>query len=135
MAGPAPQPQPNTPTWTGPLRVTDRGINMSYQPPAGDTIGGTATVQYDAGTQTLAIENQGPAAVWIAPTDPSYDQCAQLVQTQPLAESEMSRIPYRQGHGLCVVTFGNTAMAFVRSSGAPGPDAVQMHGLRWPFID
>ena len=43
MVGPLPQPGPRTPTWTGTLRVTAEGVNMSYQPPAIDTVGGTAT--------------------------------------------------------------------------------------------
>ena len=111
--------------------MTDKGINMSYQPPTGDTIGGTATVQYDGDTQTLAIENQGPAAFWNSPDNPSYEECLALVRTQPLSTGEMQRVPYRQGHGLCVVTFGKSAMAFVRGTGAPGADAVEMHGLRW----
>lgn len=133
VVGPLPQPAPMSPTWTGTLRVTGQGVNMSYQPPAADTAGGTATVQYNAGAGTLEIENSGPAAVWTAERDPTYDECVALVNAQPLSQAEMTGgTAYQQGQGLCVVTFSEQAMAFVRGISAPRGEAVQMSARRWP---
>lgn len=134
-AGPLPQPAPSSPTWTGTLRVTSQGVDLSYQPPAIDSVGGTATVQYDADAGTLQSENSGPAAIWTAERDPTYDECVALVNAQPLSSGEMtSGTAYRQGQGLCVITYGQQAMAFVRGISTPSGDAVQMSARRWPLV-
>lgn len=107
---------------------------MSYQPPKVDTLGGTSTVRYSSNSGTLTIENQGPAAIWSDPRDPTYDECLALVNAQPLSNSEMnSGIPYSSGQGLCIITLGKAAMAFVRGDGNPSGDAVEMSAKRWPL--
>ncbi len=131
-------PPPNTPTWTGPLRITSSGIDLSVQPPSvvSDSSPNRITVAYDGGHQTLAVGFtglEGPAAVWPAATVPTYEQCLAQVQTQPLSSIEQQAIPYRQGQGLCIVTYQRVALAFVRGISAPGPKAVQMQGIRWPI--
>ena len=132
--GPLPQPPPTSPTWTGTIRVTTQGMDMRDQPPKVDTFGGVATVAYSPSNGTLSTENSEPAAIWTAERDPTLDECMALVSAQPLSpEERTSGTAYRQGQGLCVVTYGKTAMAFVRGISTPGGEAVQMTAKRWPL--
>ena len=131
VAGPAPQPRPTTPTWTGDLRLTASGINLAVQPPTVDTDHAYATtITYQPSTQTL--QTFATTAVWSASTDPTYDQCVAQLQTQPLSTEETGALGYRRGQGVCVVAYGRAAVAFIRETGAPGPEAVEVHALRWP---
>lgn len=133
ITGPLPQPPPNSPTWTGTVRVTTQGMDMSSQPPKVDTLGGIDTVAYKSGSGVLTSDS-GPAAIWTAERDPTYDECVALVNTQPLSPEERTKgTAYRQGQGLCVVTYDKSAMAFVRGVTTPGAEAVQMSGKRWPL--
>lgn len=130
--GAAPPPASTSPTWTGLLRVTTAGIDMSVQPPtlAQGQFDNT-TVAYSPDQQTLYV-GSGPAAIWPSPTDPTVAQCQAQVQTQSLSPTEAHSVPYRQGQGLCIVAYQQKAMAFVRGSDPPGGQAVQMRGIRWP---
>lgn len=131
--GPLPQPPANTPTWTGTLRITAQGMDMSSQPPKVDSLGGVSTVAYFPASGVLTTDS-GSAAIWTAERDPTYDECVALVNTQPLSpEERLQGTAYRQGQGLCVITYGKAAMAFVRGITAPGAEAVQMSGKRWPL--
>lgn len=133
IAGPPAQPPPpRAATWTGTLRVTDPGVNMSEQPPKVDTIGGTSTVRFDADDGTLAVDGGGPAALWTEQRDPTYEDCVAQLGTQALGRRELQSIPYVRGQGVCVVTFANRAVAFVRGVSAVDGDAVQMRAVRWP---
>lgn len=126
------QTRPNSPTWTGTLRVTDQGTDMGLTTPATDTVGGKATVVYDGQRGTLSTENAYPAGLWTSTADPSYEQCLTLLQTQALSRDEARAVPYRRGQGLCIVTFNEAAVVFVRGESPAGSEAVQMRGVRWP---
>lgn len=133
VAGPPAQPPPpRAATWTGTLRVTDPGVNMSEQPPKVDTIGGTSTVRFDSGDGTLAVDGGGPVALWTEERDPTYEECVAQLGVQALGRREIQSIPYVRGQGLCVVTFADRAVAFVRGVSAVDGDAVQMRAVRWP---
>lgn len=138
VTGAAQPPPRNTPTWTGLLRITSTGTDLSVQPPTvvGDNVSYRVTVAYTPSQQTLAVGYAGlggPAAIWPGATDPTYEQCLAQVQTQPLSQNEQQMVPYRQGQGVCIVTYHGVAMAFVRGISPPGTEAVEMHGIRWPM--
>lgn len=121
---------PNKPTWSGPIRVTDSGIDMNVSPPStGDAA--FATIIYHPETTSLSTNNSYPSALWTSASDPTYAQCVTQIGTQPMAREERNEIPYEVGVGVCIETFGKDAIAFVRGAGEPGGQSVQMDAIRW----
>lgn len=129
-------PRPNEPTWTGTLRITDKGIDFGDQPPSGVNDAAFADIRYEAEQQTYDVGTAGgtQAAPWTEPAAPTYNQCIEAIQTQPYSSQEIKDLPYRRGEGLCFVASGREAIGFVRGVSAAGSQAVQVEAIRWRAI-
>lgn len=129
-------PRPNLPTWTGTLRITDKGFDFGDQPPSSVNDAAFADVRYEPEQQTYDVGTIGgtQAAPWTEPAAPTYAQCVEAIQTQPYSSQEIKGLPYRRGEGLCFVAGGREAVGFVRGVSVAGSQAVQVEAIRWRAI-
>jgi hypothetical protein len=120
----------NDPTWTGRIRVTDRGVDLSDATPQVRDAA-FATIAYRARDGLLTTGLAGPAALWDGPDTPTYEQCVSAIGAVPLSSSESHQIPVRPGKGICIRTFDGEAIVFVRTVKREGSEAILMDAVRW----
>ena len=118
------------PTWTGRIRVTELGVNLSGATPRVSDAA-YATIAFRPRDGLLSTGLAGPAALWDGQETPTYAQCVSAIGAVPLSPAESHRIPVRTGQGICIRTFDGEAIVFVRTVKRDGSEAVLMDAVRW----
>jgi hypothetical protein len=119
VTGPPPQTQSGSdvqPVWTGAVRITGDGLTFADEKPHPI---GINTPYYPGSVYKKADlfipRNAGAAALWLESVDPTYTECVDYVNAQPLSGNELggwNGIKVKSGTGLCYA-FGNS-LVFLR---------------------
>jgi hypothetical protein len=120
-----------TPVWTGAIRITDEGINLGgLHPSVSD--GAFDTIILDPSTATFSTANSTPVGLWLKKREPTFNQCQDVVEAEPLSSQEAGAIRYQKNLGLCIHTFSTGNLAFVRILGPPTAQSADARAIIWP---
>jgi len=88
-------PTPNNPRWTGRVRVTTDGLDFRPSPKAGG-----AAIQLNGWGTGFALGGRA-AAFWTEASLPTYEQCIEQINAQPMNQDERATVPTSPGTKFC----------------------------------
>lgn len=99
--------------WKGRLRLIEEGKNFDNIPPS-ESDPAFATLSYDLDNRALDVHTHSSGAIWSSKKTPTKQECVDTIATQALSDDEKDVIPAAKGLALCVQTFSEDRIGYIR---------------------